>query len=95
MSDDLPAKYCARNATDHGINPPFSRELEATEVFGGVDETHPAVKYLFNTAGEYYVGGKLDAINRLAHYDFLDLRCEQTTPPLFLGTAFAVARTWD
>ena len=54
----------------------LSRELEATEVFGGVDETHPAVKYLFRTAAEYYVGGKLEAINRLAHYDFLDLRCE-------------------
>ncbi|RYP43467.1 hypothetical protein DL768_009913 [Monosporascus sp. mg162] len=51
-----------------------NKELEATEVFGGVDETHPAVKYLFRTAGEYYVGGKLEAINRLAHYDFLDLR---------------------
>lgn len=51
-----------------------NKELEATEVFGGVDETHPAVKYLFRTAAEYYVGGKLEAINRLAHYDFLDLR---------------------
>lgn len=53
-----------------------NRELEATEVFGGVDETHPAVKYLFKTAGEFYVGGKVEAINRLEHYDFLDLRCK-------------------
>jgi len=53
-----------------------NRELEATEVFGGVDETHPAVKYLFKTAGELYVGGKVEAINRLEHYDFLDLRCK-------------------
>lgn len=44
-----------------------NKELEATEVFGGVDETHPAVKYLFQTAGEFYVGGKLEAINRLEH----------------------------
>ncbi|KAI1498400.1 putative sulfate adenylyltransferase [Biscogniauxia marginata] len=48
--------------------------LEAKEVFGSDDEEHPAVKYLFRTAGEFYVGGKLDAINRLQHYDFVDLR---------------------
>ncbi|KXJ90557.1 sulfate adenylyltransferase [Microdochium bolleyi] len=51
-----------------------NKELEATEVFGGVDETHPAVKYLFKEAGDFYVGGKVEAINRLEHYDFLDLR---------------------
>lgn len=51
------------------------RKKEAKEVFGG-DEEHPAVKYLFNTAKEYYVGGKLDAINRLEHYDYVALRCE-------------------
>ncbi|KAI0458513.1 putative sulfate adenylyltransferase [Xylaria acuta] len=48
--------------------------LEAKEVFGSDDEAHPAVKYLFRTAGEYYVGGKIEAINRLQHYDFVDLR---------------------
>lgn len=51
------------------------RAVEAKEVFGG-DEEHPAVKYLFHTAQEYYVGGKLEAVNRLQHYDFVDLRCE-------------------
>lgn len=49
------------------------KALEAKEVFGGDDE-HPAVKYLYHTAGEYYVGGKLEAVNRLQHYDFVDLR---------------------
>ncbi|KAI1809998.1 putative sulfate adenylyltransferase [Poronia punctata] len=48
--------------------------LEAKEVFGSDDEAHPAVKYLFRTAGEFYVGGKIEAINRLQHYDFVDLR---------------------
>ncbi|CAN8100600.1 unnamed protein product [Discula destructiva] len=48
--------------------------LEAKEVFGSDDELHPAVKYLFRTAGEYYVGGKLEAVSRLQHYDFVDLR---------------------
>ena len=51
-----------------------ARTLEAQEVFGG-DEEHPAVRYLFKTAQEYYVGGKLEAVNRLQHYDFVDLRC--------------------
>ncbi|KAK6063000.1 sulfate adenylyltransferase [Seiridium cupressi] len=49
------------------------KELEAKEVFGG-DEEHPAVAYLYKTAGEFYVGGKIEAINRLQHYDFVDLR---------------------
>ena len=53
----------------------FVRTVEAKEVFGG-DEEHPAVQYLFNTAKEFYVGGKLEAINRLQHYDFVDLRCK-------------------
>lgn len=45
-------------------------------MFGDNDQAHPAVKYLFNTAGEFYVGGKLEAVSRLQHYDFVDLRCE-------------------
>ncbi|KAL7621222.1 Sulfate adenylyltransferase [Parahypoxylon ruwenzoriense] len=47
---------------------------EAKEVFGSDDETHPAVRYLFRTAAEFYVGGKVEAVNRLQHYDFVDLR---------------------
>jgi len=46
-------------------------------VFGG-DEEHPAIKYLFHTAGEYYVGGKIEAIDRLMHYDYVALRCTRT-----------------
>ncbi|PNS19505.1 Sulfate adenylyltransferase [Sphaceloma murrayae] len=49
------------------------KNKEAKEVFGG-DADHPAVKYLFNTAGEYYIGGKIDAIDRLMHYDYVGLR---------------------
>ncbi len=51
------------------------KDVEAKEVFGG-DPEHPAVKYLFETAQEFYVGGKLEAVNRLQHYDFVDLRCK-------------------
>ena len=49
------------------------RQKEANEVFGG-DPEHPAIKYLFNTVQEYYVGGKIDAISRLNHYDYVALR---------------------
>ena len=49
------------------------RAKEAKEVFGG-DEDHPAVNYLFHKAGEYYIGGKIDAITRLNHYDYVALR---------------------
>ncbi|QUC19867.1 uncharacterized protein UV8b_04108 [Ustilaginoidea virens] len=47
---------------------------EAKEVFGSDDDSHPGVKHLFNVAKEFYVGGKLEAVSRLEHYDFLDLR---------------------
>ncbi|MBE7180537.1 MAG: bifunctional sulfate adenylyltransferase/adenylylsulfate kinase [Terriglobus roseus] len=51
------------------------KQKEAKEVFGSPDdETHPAIKYLFRTAGEYYVGGKIEAINRLEHYDYVAQR---------------------
>ncbi|KAF1958635.1 ATP-sulfurylase [Byssothecium circinans] len=49
------------------------KQKEAKEVFGG-DPEHPAVKYLFDTAKEFYVGGKLDAIDRLEHYDYVGAR---------------------
>ncbi|KAF1913546.1 sulfate adenylyltransferase [Ampelomyces quisqualis] len=49
---------------------------EAREVFGDgeVDEAHPAIKYLVHTAKDLYVGGKVEAIDRLEHYDYVGLR---------------------
>lgn len=52
-----------------------NRAKEALEVLGGDDE-HPAIRYLYDTAGEFNVGGKLDAISRLSHYDYVGLRCK-------------------
>ena len=49
------------------------KALEAKEVFGG-DPEHPAIKYLMNQTKEYYVGGKVEAVNRLNHYDYVALR---------------------
>ena len=49
------------------------KKKEAKEVFGG-DADHPAVKYLFGVSGDFYVGGKLEAIDRLMHYDYVGAR---------------------
>ncbi|KAL8952204.1 MAG: hypothetical protein Q9222_001859 [Ikaeria aurantiellina] len=49
------------------------KQKEAKEVFGGDDE-HPAIRYLNKTAQEYYLGGKVEAITRLNHYDYVALR---------------------
>jgi len=43
-------------------------------VFGDADEAHPAVKYLFHQVEEFYIGGKIEAIDRLMHYDYVALR---------------------
>ena len=53
------------------------KQKEAKLVFGG-DEEHPAIKYLFNATQECYVGGKVEAIDRLMHYDYVGLRCTNT-----------------
>ncbi|KAI9674250.1 MAG: Sulfate adenylyltransferase [Trizodia sp. TS-e1964] len=47
--------------------------LEAEKVFGG-DPEHPAIKYLHENVGEIYIGGKIAAIRRLNHYDYMALR---------------------
>ncbi|MGX5201616.1 bifunctional sulfate adenylyltransferase/adenylylsulfate kinase [Aliikangiella sp. IMCC44632] len=47
---------------------------EAEQVFGSADLAHPAVHYLFNQAGEVYLGGKLKGLSTPSHYDFKILR---------------------
>ncbi|CRG82928.1 sulfate adenylyltransferase [Talaromyces islandicus] len=49
------------------------KSKEAELVFGG-DEEHPAIKYLNNTVQEFYIGGKVEAVNKLNHYDYVALR---------------------
>jgi len=50
------------------------KSREAQQVFGSDDVTHPGVNYLFNQAGEFYLGGKLRGITQPSHYDFKVLR---------------------
>ncbi|CCE72687.1 Piso0_000278 [Millerozyma farinosa CBS 7064] len=49
------------------------KALEAKKVFRG-DPDHPAIKYLNDTAGEYYIGGSLKGLNYPKHYDYVSLR---------------------
>ncbi|KAG0676080.1 Sulfate adenylyltransferase [Kluyveromyces marxianus] len=46
-----------------------NKQVEAKKVFRG-DPEHPAVKYLFEQAGDFYVGGSLEAIQLPVHYDY-------------------------
>ncbi|OSD06865.1 ATP-sulfurylase [Trametes coccinea BRFM310] len=47
---------------------------EAIQVFGADDPAHPAVAYLRNKVKEYYVGGKVQAIQPPTHFDYVALR---------------------
>jgi len=50
------------------------KNLEAEQVYGTTDDTHPAVNYLFNRAGPFYLGGKLRGVEAPTYYDFKALR---------------------
>ncbi|KAF9968610.1 Sulfate adenylyltransferase [Actinomortierella ambigua] len=47
---------------------------EATLVFGADDQAHPAVKYLHQSTHDFYVGGKVQAIQAPVHYDYVAYR---------------------
>ena len=49
-------------------------ELEAREVFGTTDDTHPGVSYLMNRTNPVYVAGQLEGIQLPSHYDYRELR---------------------
>lgn len=50
-----------------------NKQVEGEKVFRG-DPEHPAVKYLHETAGDWYVGGKLQGLNYPKHYDYTEFR---------------------
>ena len=47
-----------------------NKEKEAKNVYGEDDQAHPAVNYLYNTAGNVYLGGAIIGIQPVVHYDF-------------------------
>ena len=50
------------------------KKFEAEKVFGTTDIAHPAVNYLFNFSGDYYLGGPVELVNMPRHYDFTEYR---------------------
>ncbi|KAJ3973710.1 hypothetical protein EV361DRAFT_39200 [Lentinula raphanica] len=50
------------------------RVREAEKVFGADDPAHPSVAYLRNRVQDYYVGGKVQAIQAPVHFDYVALR---------------------
>lgn len=48
---------------------------EAVKVFGADDPAHPSVSYLHNKVQDYYIGGKVQAIQAPTHFDYVALRC--------------------
>ncbi len=47
---------------------------EAELVFGKNDTAHPAVNYLHNQAGDWYVGGQILGLEMPKHYDYISHR---------------------
>ncbi|KAK0461282.1 uncharacterized protein EV420DRAFT_1306081 [Desarmillaria tabescens] len=50
------------------------RVKEAVQVFGADDPAHPSVSYLRRRVQDFYIGGKLQAIQAPAHFDYVALR---------------------
>lgn len=50
------------------------RSVEAQQVFGTTDTTHPGVADLLNRSNPVYVGGRLTGIEAPTHFDFRPLR---------------------
>ena len=51
-----------------------NKNIEANKIFGSNDLKHPGVDYLFNTAGDFYLGGSVIGIKPPVHYDFINKR---------------------
>jgi sulfate adenylyltransferase len=50
------------------------KSKEAENIYGTTDTEHPSVDYLMNTAGDVYIGGRVDAVQLPFSYDFETLR---------------------
>ena len=51
-----------------------NKNKEAEHVYGTNDISHPSVNYLYNKAGDIYLGGKITGIQPVVHYDFRAIR---------------------
>jgi len=51
-----------------------NKTKEAVDVFGSEDLDHPAVNYLFHSAGDVYLGGQIEGLSLPQYYDFCHFR---------------------
>ncbi len=65
---------------------------EAVKVIGADDPAHPAVAYLRTRVKEFYVGGKVSAIQPPAYFDHVPLRCESQ---LFVNSWLVYSQSAD
>lgn len=47
---------------------------EAKKVYGTTDKHHFGVKQLFESTGDYYLGGKIEGLKEVGHYNFKEYR---------------------
>jgi sulfate adenylyltransferase len=66
------------------------RTKEAESVFGTADCEHPGVAHLLSKTNPFYVGGRVEALQLSAHYDFRSLRLT----PAELRAEFAQLGWW-
>ncbi len=53
---------------------PIEREKEALKIYGTTDRNHQGVKYLLESEGDHYIGGRLEVLSLPLHFDFKQLR---------------------
>ena len=70
------------------FKPNLSEECE--KVFGTTDTNHPYVSIILSNPDVHYVGGRVEQLTALSHYDFQDLR---NTPAQI--KAFKAINQWD
>ena len=51
-----------------------NRATEAEAVFGSANPEHPGVQHLLERTKPFYVGGRLEGLQRVSHYDYRQLR---------------------
>lgn len=51
-----------------------SKKTEAKFVYGTTDQTHFGVNQLMEYTGNFYLGGRVEGINNIDHYDFTEIR---------------------
>ncbi|MGH7203080.1 MAG: bifunctional sulfate adenylyltransferase/adenylylsulfate kinase [Candidatus Levyibacteriota bacterium] len=55
-----------------------NKKKEAKKVYDTTDRDHFGVRQLFEATGKYYLGGKIEGLKEIPHYDFTDFRLTPT-----------------